>query len=268
MTSVADPKALTEYLNQISLKGDLVGEELKRITTERDDFKSKLEEAQKSEKTARDELDSLKESATNEGQPKANEDHISNEIESPKESEETEEFFSFDNEIPRLESELKDKQEEVEKLKTQAENLNRDLSVARESTEGMVQNLETATRELVELRDFKDKQESELESLKTTRKSEIDELRSKLESSETIVTETNAEVEKLKADLKQKTDNIEQLQAQAKQSGDADQEAELASKLEEVKQEKEANEKRLGVLQGLVDSLRTQLKELRTPCQA
>jgi chromosome segregation ATPase len=262
LASIADPKALTEYLNQISLKGDLVLEELKRVTTERDEFKNKLGESQKAEKAAQDEISSLKEAAKQEGSKKDGEGSASSPKQSGEEAKaESEEFFSFDNELPRLESELKEKEEQIENLKSQNENLKRDLAVARESTEGMVHNLESATRELTELRDFKDKQESEVEALKTSRQTEIDELKSKLEASESTLTETAAEVEKLKIDLKQKIDEIEQLQKQASQPASADQQADLASKLEEVSQEKDANEKRLGVLQGLVDNLRTQLKE-------
>ncbi|KAL3463572.1 hypothetical protein BJX64DRAFT_256956 [Aspergillus heterothallicus] len=262
LTSVGDPKALTEYLNQISLKGDLVLEELKRVTTERDEFKGKFEEAQRSEKAARDEITSLKEAAKQEISKKDGEGSLSSPKQPAEEAQaDSEEFFSFDNEIPRLESELKAKEEEIEGLKTQNENLKRDLAVARESTEGMVHNLESATRELTELRDFKDKQESEMESLKTSKQTEIDELKSKLEASESNLTQTSAEVEKLKADLNQKSDEIKQLQAQAAQPANADQQVDLALKLEEVSQEKDANEKRLGVLQGLVDNLRTQLKE-------
>ncbi|KAL4977685.1 hypothetical protein BDW66DRAFT_32056 [Aspergillus desertorum] len=262
LASIADPKALTEYFNQISLKGELIAEELKRVTTERDDFKNKWEETVKSEKAARDELDGFKQAACGGEQPRNSKDAASTPKQSPKETkQEAEEFFSIANEIPRLESELKDKQEEVESLKAQTETLKRDLSVARESTEGMVHNLEFATRELAELRDFKDKQEAEMEALKISKQSEIDEIKSKLEASETAVAETNAELEELKAELKQKAAEIEQLQAQASKPGDADQQAKLTSKLDEVKQEKEANEKRLGVLQGLVDNLRTQLKE-------
>ncbi|KAL2868970.1 putative vesicle-mediated transport protein (Imh1) [Aspergillus lucknowensis] len=260
LTSIADPKALTEYLNQISLKGDLVLEELKRVTAERDDYKVKFEESQKSEKAARDEVSSFKNASEREVQPKDSECLPSAAERAPGEVDaDTEEFFSFDNEIPRLESELKEKEEEIESLKSQTENLKRDLAVARESTEGMAHNLESATRELTELRDFKDKQEREMGNLRASKESVIDELKYKLEGSESSLARTNAELDKLRADLKRKTDEIEQ--AEAAQPTGADKQAELAAKLEQAKQEKEANEKRLGVLQGLVDNLRTQLKE-------
>ena len=60
LTSIADPGALLEYLNQITLKGDMVVDELKRVSTERDEYKKKLEEAEKSAKDAWDEVAGLK----------------------------------------------------------------------------------------------------------------------------------------------------------------------------------------------------------------
>ncbi|KAM0090165.1 Golgin imh1 [Aspergillus fumigatus] len=262
LTSIADPKALTEYLNQITLKGDMVIEELKRVTTERDDYKKKLEEAQKSTKEACDAVADLKKDKTQGAKEEktASTEDTASKKELPA-KEESEEFFSFDNELPRLESELKEKQEEVETLKSQVESLKRDLAVARESTEGMVQNLESATRELVELRDIRDKQDSEIKKLKDTRQAEVDDVKAKLAESENTIAKAGEEAEKLKAELKQKTEEIEKLQDQVTQQKDNDQQKELQEKLEEVAKEKDASEKKLGVLQGLVDNLRSQLKD-------
>lgn len=252
LTSIGEPKALTEYLNQMSMKSDMVVDELKRVSTERDDFKKKLDEAQQSARDAWDEVAGLKEPPTKE------------QGKSPNENKETsEEFFSFDTEIPRLEGELKEKQEEVATLKTEVEKLKKDLSVARESTEGMVQNLETSTRELMELRDTKDKLEAEIETLKES-KGDVDDVKAKLATAESSLQTATAEAEKLKVELKEKSDEIEKLQAQASEASKAEKEEpspELVSQLEDAKKEKEASEKKLGVVQGLVDNLRTQLKD-------
>ncbi|KAJ5151604.1 hypothetical protein N7492_009899 [Penicillium capsulatum] len=254
LTSIGEPKALTEYLNQVSLKSDMVVDELKRVSADRDDYKKKLEEAQKSTKDAWDEVAGLKKEVPSRDQKK-----------SPDETQETsEEFFSFENEVPRLEGELKERQEEVATLKSEVETLKRDLSVTRESTEGMVHNLETATRELVELRDTKDKLDAEIQSLKTSKQEDIDKIKTKLAITETSLETTTAEVEKLKLELKGKVDEIEKLQAQtsqAEKSEETQSNSELASQLETAKQEKDASEKRLEVLQGLVDKFRSQLKD-------
>ena len=62
MTSISDPNAFVEYLNQVNLKGDMVLDELKRVSSERDTFKQKLSEAEKSTKEAWDEVANLRSS--------------------------------------------------------------------------------------------------------------------------------------------------------------------------------------------------------------
>lgn len=222
LTSISEPKALTEYLSQISLKGDMVTEELKRVTTERDECKKSADQAKKATTEAWDEVTNLKKSQEKPGQ----------EAKSSPPPEDSEEFFSFDNEVPRLEAELKDRQDEVETLKSRIEALERDLSVARESTEGMLQNLESATRELGELRETRDKHDAEIGELKST-----------IAASESAADKA--------------TQELETLRDQAAQSDPKRQE----SKLAELSQQKEGHEKKLGVLQGLVDKLQSQAKE-------
>ena len=255
LTSIGEPKAFTEYLNQTALKSDMVMEELKRVTGEREDYKKKMEEAQKTTKEALDEVTGLKKEKQEKPEAGANKGSDGTE-------ETSEEFFSFDNEVPRLEGELKEKQEEVDNLKTEVEKLKRDMSVTRESTEGMVQNLETATRELVELRETKDKLDAEIETLKTSNKADkanVDDLKVKLATAETSIESTTTEVEKLKSLLKEKSEEVEKLQNLASEKAEPD--SELVSQLETTKEEKKAGEKKLVVLQGLVDGLRSQLKE-------
>jgi hypothetical protein len=55
-TSIQDPRALVEYLNQINLKGDMVLDELKRVTSERDDFKKKFEQSEQTTSELKNEL--------------------------------------------------------------------------------------------------------------------------------------------------------------------------------------------------------------------
>ena len=250
LTSIGEPKAFTEYLNQSTLKSDMVMEELKRVTEEREDFRKKFEAAQQATKEALDEVTGLKnekpKTETTKGTDGTGE-HAS------------EEFFSFDKEVPRLEGELKEKQEEVENLKAEVENLKRDMSVTRESTEGMVQNLETATRELVELRETKDNLDAEIETLQTSKKADVDDLKAKLATAESSLKSTTSEVDKLKSQLKEKSEEIDKLQKQASEKTEPD--SNLAAQLETTKEEKKADGKKLVVLQGLVDGLRSQLKE-------
>ncbi|KAJ5378150.1 uncharacterized protein N7496_005559 [Penicillium cataractarum] len=256
LTSIAEPKALTEYLNQMSLKSDMVIDELKRVTTDRDDYKKKLEEAQKATKAAHDELTGLK---------KEKEESSKEVKKAPEQKEEaSEEFFSFDNEVPRLEGELKEKQEEVDTLKTEVDKLKKDLSVARESTEGMVQSLETSSRELVELRDTKDKLDAEITTLKTSKETDVTELKAKLADTESSLEKATAEAEKLKTKLKEKSEEIEKLQAEAAKADKTEKpevDPKLLEQLDEAKKAKDASEKKLGVVQGLVDTFKSKLKE-------
>ncbi|EKV08426.1 Vesicle-mediated transport protein (Imh1), putative [Penicillium digitatum PHI26] len=250
LTSIAEPKAFTEYLNQSTLKSDMVMEELKRVTEEREEFRKKFEVAQQAAKEALDEVTGLKnekpQTATTKGTDGTGEQA-------------GEEFFSFDNEVPRLEGELKEKQEEVESLKIEVEKLKRDMSVTRESTESLVQNLETASRELVELRETKDNLDAEIKTLQTSKKADIDDLKAKLTTAESSLKSTTSEVEKLNSQLKEKTEEIDQLQKQASERTESD--SDLAAELEMTKEEKKSDEKKLVVLQGLVDGLRSQLKD-------
>ena len=39
LAGISDPNALVEYLDQLNLKGDMVMDELKRVSTDRDEYK-------------------------------------------------------------------------------------------------------------------------------------------------------------------------------------------------------------------------------------
>ncbi len=190
LTSIRDPEALVEYLNQVNMKGDMIMDELKRVTAEKDSIKKQFEAAEK-------ELVSLKEQVTllSSGHPDAGapadpppkelavapthnggSKHIRSSsagkspvsqmlgIFSPKQkpphdqisesgATESEEFFSFDKEIPQLQAEVATKSDEIETLKAEAERLKVELSAAREEGSGLADRLESATRELSESRD-------------------------------------------------------------------------------------------------------------------
>ena len=74
---------------------------------------------------------------------------------------EGEDFFSFDEEIPRLQSALLNRQNVIDKLEFEVKTLKGDLAVTRESTQSMAESLEEATRELNVLRDGKSRSEEE-----------------------------------------------------------------------------------------------------------
>lgn len=84
LTSISDPAALVEYLDQLNLKGDMVLDELKRVSSERDNFKTKLEEAERSTKEAQDEVANLrvhKDTTSTFGEAAANANEVYSETE-------------------------------------------------------------------------------------------------------------------------------------------------------------------------------------------
>ena len=264
LTSISDPNAMVEYLNQVNLKGDMVLDELKRVSSERNEFKRKLVEAEKSTKEAWDEVANLKKNKTPENtEGEANGSRAENEkdaedlvndplggtkksppasiksptasirglglfsprlksTESPKLRQGSEDLFSFDGEIPRLELEVKEKQDKINALTHEVETLRVDLAVTRESTQSMVQTLEESTREVSTLRDAKDRSDAEH---KDTLERALENLRGELRTSEeklqSVQTEHSAcntgRVEDLEKQLKYANDELEKAQKTATQ---------------------------------------------------
>src|SRR5258708_402052 len=56
LTSISDPSAFVEYLNQVNRKGDMVMDELKRVSKERDELNKNFEEAERRAKDASEEV--------------------------------------------------------------------------------------------------------------------------------------------------------------------------------------------------------------------
>ncbi|KGQ01924.1 hypothetical protein PAAG_11315 [Paracoccidioides lutzii Pb01] len=300
LTSISDPKALTEYLNQISLKGDMVLDELKRVTPERDEYRRKLLEAEKSARDAQEEVARLKARSVSSDEKGSVQDEEmnggrtlptvdtsfvpaeSNSFANPQKSptfstaarasipglslfspktkavtspplvEASEEFFSFDNEIPRLELELNKRQEEVDTLKAEVKTLKGDLSVARESTESMAQSLELATRELTGLKEAKDRYEADLEGQRKTLEEQISGLKDKLSVAETDLEKSSVVMEQLQTQLDEK--NKELTQTSQKKDDES-------SKVAAAEEQKTSGEKRLSLLQDIVTNLKSQLKD-------
>ncbi|KEY65271.1 hypothetical protein S7711_01789 [Stachybotrys chartarum IBT 7711] len=182
LTSIGDPDALIEYLSQLNTRGDLVMDELRRVTAEKDELKKKHEQKEESLKNLQDELNALKEGktagATNEEEtakqaaytdepsetaPEKVKSPVASVMglfsprqkpQSPDESkkETGEDIFSFDDEIPQLQADLSSKSEEIQRLQSEVEDLKQELTVAKENSAGLAESLEKATNELGEAR--------------------------------------------------------------------------------------------------------------------
>ena len=324
LTSINEPGALVEYLNQVNLKGDMVVDELKRVTNEKETIRVKLEDAEKKTREAWDEVTRLKASKNSSeasqsepGDARESSKLVEGETEKklsidteraeqssesaphsakiksppmsgfslfspmsiasdkPSTQDEAEEFFSYDNELPRLESELKEKQTQVEKLQIELKNLKGDLSVARESTQSMVQTLEETTRELSVLRDRNERYESDLESQQREHDKEVNNLQSQLETADSKLRQIEMEPathdpdkareqEKLLAEAR---NEVEDLRTLSEKNADATITATrlqteldaLEKEIVSLKQEKEQSTKRIDTLNGLIKKIREEL---------
>ncbi|KAI9700681.1 MAG: hypothetical protein M1836_002050 [Candelina mexicana] len=311
LTSIGDPSALVEYLNQMNLKSGMVMEELKRVSSEKDAFKQRFGDAEKRTNEAMEEVAKLRkekaeadtsrrssvqlDNSQSETQDfKVNEDKIEPVAEShispsttsikspiralfsPKQSiednkevtQESEDFFSYDTELPRVESELRQRETEVKLLRG-------DLAVARESTESMVQSLEQATRELHGLRDGKERYEANMNEQHASMEKATNQLRTQLqqaeeelaslrsqqtqeqipdpEQSENKLEAAEAEIEHLKSEHSiqhEITDARDRLQEDVLR---------LKASMSEMEVAKTQTDKRTETLNGLVTNLRSQL---------
>ncbi|RMZ77497.1 hypothetical protein DV738_g4448, partial [Chaetothyriales sp. CBS 135597] len=189
-----------------------------------------------------------------------------------------EDLFSYDTEVPKLEADLKRSQAEVVELKSQVQKLKGDLVVAREATEGMVVSLESATRELHELRDAKDRFDEVKASLETRvqelqgqvetgRKAsdeaaeEIKRLRAENDRLSLVSEEVNKNIEAVERKRTEAEEKLSQRDATVKDLEDSLAAAVAAQKeAEQQGKDQDSSEKKLATMQGIMQTLRTQLQ--------
>ncbi|TVY55000.1 Golgin IMH1 [Lachnellula cervina] len=256
---ISDPDALVEYLNQLNLKGDMVMDELKRVSADRDNHKKKFEESEKQASTLREQLESTKSATVVEGSvagstEKADTmsiDTPSASVKSPVSSvlgifspkqkaqelsdnkDVNEEFFSYDDELPKLQSEVKQKTAEVEDLKSKVGRLEKDLAVSQESSSGLVESLEKATRELNESKDADAAGQDDAKRIEAQTE-EIRGLKDKLQTAET-------QLSLLEADLA----------SQKKESGEK-----ISSLENDIVKEKNESQKKVSTLEANINNLK------------
>jgi chromosome segregation ATPase len=249
LVSISEPGAFVEFLNQLTLRGDMVMDELKRVTSDRDDYKKKFEEAQKQAAAAQEELNILKSdnakplieppidnvtvSPTNtEPTPVSIKSPVSSVlgIFSPKQtaqavpegtSDASESFFSYDEEVPQLQSDLKAKSAEIIDLKEEVKTLQESLGVAKETNESLSESLQSLDQQLREAKD---------PDREAARNGEIHDLQQRLEM-------TTKEMENLKV--------------------------KIAEQEKTAKDTLTANTQALNDSKGLADKLKEQLKDLQ-----
>jgi chromosome segregation ATPase len=261
-----------EYLSQLNLKGDMVMDELKRVSADRDEYKKKFEESEKQ----REKLGSSQSIATGEGSVAARETTDSTGVETPSASvkspvqsvlgifspkqkaqatfenkDVSEEFFSYDDEIPKLQAEVKEKTAELEGLQAKVTSLESDLAVVQETSSGMVENLERATRELSESKDTSAKYSATLEARQKQIDAQTEELRNLKEKLQTTETKLADLEEALQTQRTETSETISALQGDhAKENKTA---AEALESHEKARKDHET----------LVGKLNNQIKELQ-----
>lgn len=207
----------------------MVMDELKRVSTEKEDFKKKCDAADKEiaelkEKVAFLEAAKPVPEATGadtgtkpEKEDGAETSPRTSTVKSPVQSvlgifspkqkpvkdeaagpEDSEDLFSYDNEIPQLQADVEAKNKEIEKLKSEVTDLRTELATAKENSAGLAENLEKASRELSESRDDSAVKES-LQSQVSARDIEIKTLTERLGKSEEQLKDLQAQLEKEKA---------------------------------------------------------------------
>lgn len=325
LTSISDPNAFVEYLNQINVKGDMVLDELKRVSSERDTFKQRLVEAERGTKEAWDEVANLRplknrvvdfeesgkltngsrsdEEAsvleTLEGEP------LSTKTKSPPSSlmsptasisgmaffspkqrladfhkprQGSEDLFSYDDEVLKVESELQDRQQKINALENEVRILNGDLAVARESTQSMVQTLEEATLELNSSRDSRDRSEADMKTQRALSENLTEQLSADLQEAQTTLQELQAEhgsecphrVAELVSQLHAARQELDLAQVAASHNISGQHQADgfqssvedLERELFELRLNTTRSEKKILILNDVVSSLRSQLSEV------
>jgi len=194
--------------------------------------------------------------------------------ESPKVSEGTDDLFSYETELPRIESELKHRETEIRGLHDEIERLKNDLSVARESTQSMVGTLEDATRGFQTLQESKDQANAEFEEHRLYLENTIQQLKSQLrakeeELREAVGSDASSTVHQLEQQLQECQDELDLARSRATLEIEASLRVEelllkiktMKAEMVELQTHGKQNERRNDTFDSLVKSLRMQLSD-------
>lgn len=194
---------------------------------------------------------------------------------SSKVSEATDDLFSYETELPRIESELKDRETEIRGLHDDIDRLKNDLSVARESTQSMVGTLEDATRGFQALQESKDQSNAEFEEHRIYMENTIQQLTSQLRAKEEESGEARGDsyasntVHKLEQQLQECQDELDLARSRATLEIEASLRVEellvkiktMEAEMVDLQTHRKQNEKRNDTFDSLVKSLRMQLSD-------
>jgi chromosome segregation ATPase len=286
LTSISDTAAFIEYLGQLNVKSDMLMEELKRVSRERDDINKKLEDAEKRARESSEEVEALKAKTSSAAEGAEDDTATLTDSTAPslasKTTKETddakddEDFFSYDSELPRLQSQLQESVDKVGKLEEENKSLKGELSVAQESAESFMKNLETTSNDLNSFRDTHQRLQKDAHEREQELNGSIADLKARLETAENDLTKHKDDhtqdqktISELQDKLESATKELQELHAaNGEELVNQDQLQELRGQVESVgadlTQLREAHakaEKRGDTLNGLLNNVRSQLKE-------
>ncbi|KAK3679328.1 Golgin imh1 [Recurvomyces mirabilis] len=166
LTSIQEPGALVEFLNQRALQSQMVLEELKSVTGEREDLKTKLQEAENKAKEAFDEAAGLREQRQGNAKDSRETTHTSggdplgvshsSAAEKTPASGEDEDFFSYDaeqkqgieDEIKAYVAEIQEHKDYINELSTENATLRKDLDMCQLNLNAMENKVGVKDRDL------------------------------------------------------------------------------------------------------------------------
>ncbi|KHJ32908.1 putative viral a-type inclusion protein repeat protein [Erysiphe necator] len=212
LSTISDPDALVEYLNQLKLKGDIVMDEFKRVSSDRDEYKKKYEESHSQLSTCRENLISLKNSSpqsecgeslmkstivtTSSSPTLTSESHtpFANKVEEEIRCSDTnEELFSYEDELPLLKEEIKAKNSEIVDLKSKVSRLENEI-LSLEINSKINGNLKKIDGDSVEANVFTMKDQNDTKKIEA-QEEEIKKLKKGLQDSNSQISKLNAELE-------------------------------------------------------------------------
>jgi chromosome segregation ATPase len=256
LVSILDPEAFVEYLNQLTMRGDMVMDELKRVTADRDDFKRKLRDTEKAVATREDltvqrtsgarssiddnsntkisSLDSGAETTTFNPSsavrsPVASVLGIFSPRQKSVPSESNESLFSYDEEIHQLQAEMKAKNIEIGELKQNVKTLHDNLSIAQATKETLTRTLRSLELQLSEAKDPDKEATWKAETLETQQ-----ELQLKSRALKDLEV-TLADQEKLKDEISSKNKALRDAEALKNQFSTQVEEFQALRKVDEAK---------------------------------
>ena len=242
-------------------------DELKRVSADRDDYKKRFEAAEKATATAKEESGTMGSTAMAEKADSSSIDTPSASVKSPVSSvlgifspkqkpeasdnkDDSEEFFSYDDEVPRLQAEVQEKTAQVERLELKVSSLEKELVVTKEISSGLVGDLETATRELNESKEASTASAT-LQSKIDAQTEEISTLKDKLQSTETRIASLQADLAKEKKRSEESGNKVSTL------------EADINTQKNDFEENVKAKVQALKTMEGNVEKLDTEIKNLK-----